>query len=97
MMLHSIEEEPTQGGQELRPGDSCQAWGKYDDLELSSKVIDTRVAASWRFNFGVALVVALSLLVVAFKHDDYCFPELAPLGIDLCRLSSHNAFDRQQE
>jgi hypothetical protein len=50
----------TQGGQ-LRPGDSCQAWGTYDDLELSSKVVATRIAASLTIVLG-ALILAWLLL-----------------------------------
>jgi hypothetical protein len=50
----------TQGGQ-LRPGDSCQAWGKYDELELSSKVVATRVAASLTIVLG-AFILAWLLL-----------------------------------
>lgn len=45
----------TQRGQ-LRPGDSCQAWGTYDDLELSSRVVATRVAASLTIVFGAYIL-----------------------------------------
>lgn len=44
----------------LQPGDSCQAWNKYDTLELDSKMIATRVSAALSIVCGaVSLVLCL--------------------------------------
>ena len=50
----------------LKPGDACQAWGKYDDLELDPKMVITRVAASMSIVLGAfCLLIMIAWLRVS--------------------------------